>query len=97
MVDGESYGIISFSFWKHLFSPSLVGEAMKLQAFYGILYSLIGILTNLSIELGGKTMLINIDSMIGLIDYNNILGCDYIYCMQAMVSLLSSVMTFPHE
>jgi len=33
----------------------------------------------------------------GLLDYNLLLGRDYIYCMGAIVSSLFRVMCFPHE
>ena len=53
--------------------------------------------------------MVNVSIMIGLLDYNILLGCDYIYAMNSMkghdyiyamnsiVSSLFWVMLFPHE
>ena len=82
---------------ERIVSPALVPSTREIQYLYGKLCSPIGILPNLSIELGGKTMLITITIMHDLVDYNIVLRCDYIYAMQVVVSSPFRVMTFPHE
>jgi hypothetical protein len=42
-------------------------------------------------------VLINVGVMIGLVDYNILLGYDFIYAMNFVVSSLFQVMIFPHE
>jgi hypothetical protein len=53
----------------------------ELRDFDGRLYSPLGILSNIPIELGGKMVLINVVVMDGLKDYNILLGHDFIYAM----------------
>jgi hypothetical protein len=69
----------------------------EFRAFDGRLYLPLGILPNLPIELGGKTILINVAIMTGLVDYNILIGHDFIYAMNVVVSSLFRVMIFPHE
>ena len=83
--------------WECIVSPTLVPSTRELRAFDGWQCSPIGILPNLPIELGGKIVLITVTVMPNLVDYNILLRRDYIYAMQAMVSLLFLVSTFPQE
>jgi len=57
----------------------------------------LGILPNVLITLKGKTVQMNVMVVQGPLDYNLLLGRDYIYCMGAIVSSLFRVMCFPHE
>lgn len=52
---------------------------------------------NLPIELGDKTILIDVTVMTGPVDYKILLGHDYIYAMNVVVSSLFWVMKLPHE
>jgi hypothetical protein len=97
MYDGASSCIMSSSTWKQLGSPTLIPLMNELRAFDGQIYSPLGILPNIPIELGGKMVFINVAVMDGLVDYNILLGCDFIYAMSSVVSSLFRVMIFPHE
>jgi hypothetical protein len=88
---------MSPSAWKQLGSPTLIPSMTELRSFDGRLCSLLGILPNLPIELGGKTVLINVAIMNGLMDYNILLGRDFIYAMNVVASSFFQVMIFPHE
>jgi hypothetical protein len=57
----------------------------ELRDFDGRLCSPLGILPNIPIELGGKMVLINVVVMDGLMDYNILLGHDFIYAMIIVV------------
>ena len=57
----------------------------------------LGILPQLPITLGGKIVYLNVMVVPGPLDYNLILGCDYICDMGAIVSTLFRVICFPHE
>jgi hypothetical protein len=94
--DGVSSCIISFSSWKHLRYTTLIPSITKLRAFDGRLFPPLCILPNLPIELGSKTFLINVVAMTSLVDYNILLGCDYIYSMNFLVSSIFQVTLFPH-
>jgi len=53
----------------------------ELWPFDGLLCPPYGIFPNLPIELGNKIVFINVVVMIGLMNYNIVLGHDYIYAM----------------
>jgi hypothetical protein len=56
--------------WKKLSSPKLVPSAITLRAYNGCPSSLEGIFQNVPIELGGKTILIDIEVIDAPLDYN---------------------------
>jgi hypothetical protein len=68
----------------------------KLIGFDGRLCSPLGIIPNLPIEFGGKTILINVAIMNGLMDYKILLPCDFIYVINFVVSSLFRVIIFPN-
>ena len=57
----------------------------------------LGILSKLPITLGGKAAYIDVMVVQGSLDFNVLLGCDYVYVMGALVSSLFRVMCFLHE
>ena len=57
----------------------------------------LGILPSLPITLRRKTIYLNVMVVQGPLDYNLLLGCDYIYSIGAIVSSLFRVMCFLHE
>ena len=56
-----------------------------------------GLLTNVPLQLAGKTILINIEVINAQLDYNLLLGCSYMYAMRAVASTVFRTMMFPHE
>lgn len=57
----------------------------------------LGILPQLLITLGEKIIYLNVMVVAGPLDYNLLLGRDYVYDMGAIVSTLFRVICFPHE
>ena len=55
-----------------------------------------GILTQTPTTLGGKTVLVDFMVIKDPLDFNMLLGCDYVYAMQAVVSTFFHVMYFNH-
>ena len=53
--------------------------------------------TQTPITLGGKIILVDFMVIEDPLDFNIILGCDYVYSMKSMVSTLFGVMYFPHN
>ena len=49
---------------------------------------LLGIFPHLLITLGGKTICIDVMVVQGPLDFNLLLGCNYVYAMKAVVSTL---------
>ena len=55
-----------------------------------------GILTQTSVTLGGNTILVDFMVIEGPLDFNMLLGHNYVYSMQVVVSTLFHVMYFNH-
>ena len=72
--------------WKKLRSPTLQPSTTTLRAYDGCTTQQQGILKNVLIELAGKTMLIDNEVVNAQLDYNLVLGCNYMYSMQGIVS-----------
>ncbi|MCY6488262.1 hypothetical protein, partial [Actinobacillus pleuropneumoniae] len=56
-----------------------------------------GVLPQVPITLGGKTVLIDMMVVDSPLDFNMLLGRDYVYAMNVVVSSLFRVMCFLHE
>jgi hypothetical protein len=68
-----------------------------LRSYDGRPSSLEGIFQNDPVELGGKTILIDIEVIDALLDYNILFGCSYMYAMNAVSSSMFQTMMFPHN
>ena len=95
--EGASTCIMSMSCWKTLGSPTLSRSSTTLKAFDGRTYTPYGILSNLQVELGGKTVEVDVEVIDGNLDYNILLGRPWIYAMAAVVSTYFRKIAFPHQ
>ena len=95
--EGASVSILSSTAWKALGSPSLMPITQNLLGFNKGTNQPLGILPKLLITLRRKTVHLNMMVVQGLLYYNLLLGCDYVYNMEAIVSTLFRVMCFLHE
>jgi hypothetical protein len=86
--EGASASILSSSVWKVLGSPELVSSLHKLLGFDRRPSEYLGILPQLPISLGGKISLVNVILVQGSLDLNMLLGHDYVYSMNIVVSTL---------
>ena len=93
----DSVSILSSTTWKALGSPSLMPKMRNLTGFDKGTSRPLGILPNVPITLRSKNIYLNVMVVQGPLDYNLLLGHDYIYSMGAIVSSLFRVMCFPHE
>lgn len=85
------------SCWKTLGSPPFSRSSMTLKAFDGRTYIPYGILSNFQVELGGKTVEIEVKVIDGNLDYNILLGRPWIYAMAAIVSTYFRKIVFPFQ
>ena len=69
----------------------------QILAFNQIPTAPLGTLPYFPITLGGKTFCIDVMVVQGPLDFNLLLGCDYVYAMKVVVSTLFRVMHFPHD
>ena len=96
IIDEEaSTCIMSMSCWKMLGSPPLSRSSMALKEFDGRTCMPYGILSNLQVELGGKTVEIDVEVINGNLDYNILLGRPWIYAMAVVVSTYFRKIAFP--
>jgi len=95
--EGASVSILYLTTWQALGSPHLVPVTQNMLAFDRGTSQPLGILSKLPITLGGKVAYINVMVVQGSLDFNLLIGCDYVYVMGALVSSLFRVMCFPHE
>jgi len=95
--EGVSVSIVSSIAWEALGLPSLLLEMRNLTGFDKGTSRLLGILPNVPITLRRKTVHMNVMVVQGPLDYNLLLGRDYIYSMGAIIFSLFRVMCFLHE
>jgi hypothetical protein len=95
--EGASTCLMSMSCWKNLGSPPLSKSSTTLKAFDGRSYTPYGILSNLQVELGGKTVEVDVEVIDGNLDYNILLGRPWIYAMAAVVSTYFRRIVFPFQ
>ena len=95
--EGASVSILSSTTWKALGSPQLVLVTQNLSDFNRTISEPLRILPKFPITLEGKTVCTDLMVVGGPLDFNFLLGKDYIYAMKFVVSTLFHVMSFPHN
>jgi hypothetical protein len=88
--EGASASILSSSVWKVLGSPKLVSALHELLAFDRRSSECLGILPQLPISLGGKIVRVDVIVVQGPLDFNMLLGHDYVYAMNVVLWYLRS-------
>ena len=86
--EGVAASVMCLTCWKGLGSPTLSNSMNMLTSFDGTSFRLHGILPSLKVQLGGKTMSIEIEVAVAPLDNNLLLGCNYIYNMREFMSSL---------
>jgi hypothetical protein len=74
------------SVWQKFCSPELIPSSITLRAYDTRPSSPEGLFQNVPVELGGKTILIDIKVIDAPLDYNILFGCSYMYAMKAVAS-----------
>lgn len=68
-----------------------------LKAFVDHTFKPHGIIVVFLVELGGKTVSIEVEVVDAPLDYNLLLGRSWFYAMMAVVSSVFGVLCFPHQ
>ena len=92
--DGVAASIMSLACWKGLGSPTLSKSVNMLISFYGRSFWPHGILPSLEVQLGGKSVTIEVKVVDAPLDYNILLGRNWMYNMQGIASSLFQVVCF---
>jgi hypothetical protein len=83
--------------WKKIGSPELVPYAITLRAYDDRPSSPEVLFQNVHVEVGGKTIPIDIEVIDAPLDYNIFFKRSYMYAMKAVASSLFRTMMFPHN
>jgi hypothetical protein len=98
MVDeGALTCVMSLACWKAIGQLILSPSPTLLTAFDGCSFRPHGIIPSFPMQLGGKTMCVEVEVVNASLDYNLLLGRSWTYAMQAVVSIVFQVLLFPHK
>jgi hypothetical protein len=95
--EGALTSIMSISCWKAIGSPPLSQSMTMLTTFDGLSFRPHGILPAFLIQLGSKTVEVEVEVVDVPLDYNILLGHNWTYAMKTIVSLVFHILCFPHE
>jgi hypothetical protein len=95
--EGSSVSILSSFSWQALGYPPLAPVTQNLLAFNRRTSQPLGTLPQFPITLGGKIVFIDVMVVQDPLDFNLLLGRDYVYTMKSIVSTLFRVIYFPHD
>ena len=89
--EGVVASVMSLTYWKGLGSPPLSKSRTMLTSFDGRSFQPQGILSSLQLQLGGKIVSIEVEVVDAPLDYNLLLGRNWMYSMQVVASSLFRV------
>jgi hypothetical protein len=95
--EGASTCVMSLACWKAIGQPELSPSPTLLTTFDGHSFRPHGIIPSFPIQLGGKTMCVEVEVVDSPIDYNLLLGRSWTYAMKVVVTTIFRVLLFPHE
>jgi hypothetical protein len=95
--EGASTCVISLVCWKAIDQPILSPSPTLLTSFDGHSFRQHGIIPSFPVQLGGKTVCVEVEVVNVSLDYNLLLGRSWTYAMQAVVMIVFWVLLFPHE
>ena len=88
---------MSKNVWQKLGSPELKPPVITLRAYDDRPSTAVSLYQNVLVCLVGKTIHIDIEVLDAHLDYNILLGKNYMYAMPAITSSVFHIMMFPHE
>jgi hypothetical protein len=95
--EGASTCVMYLACWKGLKSPGLNQYPTILGEFNGRGFHPHGLLHSLVIQLGGKTILVDVEVVDAPLDYNLLLGRSWFYVMIVVASSVFRCVQFPHQ
>lgn len=95
--EGDSNCIMSISCWRDIDSPNIVTYHTILNAFDGHAFNPHGILTTFTIDLGGKTILVEVKVVDAAFEYHLFLMHSLFYAIKVIVSPIFHVLHFPNQ
>jgi hypothetical protein len=95
--EGVAMCVMSLVYWKYLGSLTLSKSSNMLNSFDNHSFFPHGILPTFPVQLGGKTVEVEVEVLDAPLDYNFLLGCNWTYSMVIVVSSIFHTLCFPHE
>jgi hypothetical protein len=95
--EGASVSILSTNAWQAFGSSQLAPVTQNLLTFDKIFSQTLGILPSFPVTLGGKMVYDDVMVVHDPLEFNLLLGRDYVYVMRDFVSTLFRVICFPHN
>jgi hypothetical protein len=95
--EGASTCVVLLSCWKAIGQPIFSPSPTLLTTFDVRSFQPHGIIASFPMQLGGKTVCVEVEVVNAPLDYNLLLGWSWTYAMQAVVATVFQVFLFPHE
>ena len=95
--EGTATCVMYLIYWKALNSSTLSQSPTMLNAFDGCSFHPHDILPAFPIQLGGKTVEVDVEVVDAPLNYNLLLGCNWTYAMTAIISSIFQTLFFPHD
>ena len=95
--DGASTSVKYLSCWRSIGSLEVNSSPTTLKSFDEQCFQPYSFLLDLPIELGGKTVSIQVEVVKAPLDYNILLGRNWFYDMTTVASLIFNLLQFPHQ
>jgi hypothetical protein len=95
--EGVATCVMFLTCWKSIGSPTLSQSMTMLTTFDGHSFQPHRILPAFPIQLGGKTMEVDVEVVDAPLNYNLLLGCNWTYVMTTVMSSIFRTLCFPHE
>ena len=83
---------MSLACWKAIGQPAFSSSLNLLTAFDGRSFQPHGIIPSFPVQLGGKTVCVEVEVVDAPLDYNLLLGRSWTYAMQAVVATVFQVL-----
>ena len=94
---GATTCVMSLVYWKAIGSLTLSKSSNMLTTFDGHSFHPHDILPTFSVQLGGKTVEVEVEVVDAPLEYNLLLGCSWIYAMIVILSFIFCTLCFTHE
>ena len=95
--EGASVSVLSSIAWQALGYPPPTLVTQNLLSFYRRTSQTLGPLPDFPVTLGGKIVFVDVMVVQDPLDFDLLIGWDYVYAMKAIVSTLFRVISFPHD
>jgi len=95
--EGASTCVMSLACWKAIGQPGLSLSPTFLTTFDGRSFRPRRIISSFPVQLGGKTVCVEVEVVDAPLDYNLLLVRSWTYVMHAVIATVFRVLCFPYE